>query len=267
MKRSIIAILLLFAFSTTLYADEEKYIPPPKLPAYKTPSEKMKSGIRLYDFRSSNIELYRITQAPSVEVRSVAEFEPASILLLTYFPGYYDNVYRGIVTSTIDKVKIYFFYDTTSMKNSIISRLKGWGISQTQIDQNAVFVNTQVDWVWMRDSGPNPIVSADNKYGIVDFRYYPDRYYDDKIPTEFGRLLNLNVFRPSMDYEGGNFMTNGKGLCMATRGSIWENLPLKDSDIQKILSDYMGCKKTVFLRPLAGEGTTHIDMFAKFTSE
>ncbi|MGC8928628.1 MAG: agmatine deiminase family protein [Myxococcota bacterium] len=267
MKRSIIAILLLFAFSTTLYADEEKYIPPPKLPAYKTPSEKMKSGIRLYDFRSSNIELYRITQAPSVEVRSVAEFEPASILLLTYFPGYYDNVYRGIVTSTIDKVKIYFFYDTTSMKNSIISRLKGWGISQTQIDQNAVFVNTQVDSVWMRDSGPNPIVSADNKYGIVDFRYYPDRYYDDKIPTEFGRLLNLNVFRPSMDYEGGNFMTNGKGLCMATRGSIWENLPLKDSDIQKILSDYMGCKKTVFLRPLAGEGTTHIDMFAKFTSE
>lgn len=263
---SILLTILMFTLSSHLFAEEE-YTPPPKLPAYKTPQERMKAGVRLLDYRSSHIELYRITQPPSVQVRAVAEFEPASILLLTYFPGYYDNVYKGIITSTIDSVKIYFFYNSSSMKNAIINRMKSWGISDTKINSNTVFVYTGVDSVWMRDSGPNPIVSSDNKYGIVDFRYYSDRYYDDKIPTELANLLSLNVFRPSMDYEGGNFMTNGQGLCMATRGSIWENLPLRDRDVQKILSNYMGCQKIVFLKPLAGEGTTHIDMFAKFTSE
>ncbi len=266
MKKITFLILTLFGLPS-IFADEIAYTPPPKLPAYKTPSEKMKRGIRLYDFRSSNIELYRITEKPSISVRAVAEFEPSSALLLTYFPGNYDNFYKGIITSVINSVKIYFFYNSTSMKNAIISRLRSWGISDTTINSNTVFVNTEVDSVWMRDSGPNPIVSSDGKYGIVDFRYYPDRYYDDKIPTELGNILSLNVFRPSMDYEGGNFMTNGYGLCMATRGSIWENLPLKDNEIENILKDYMGCEKVVFLKPLSGEGTTHIDMFAKFTSE
>lgn len=265
--KKVISLIIILLFCSELYASQESYQPPPKLPAYKTPSEKAKTGLRLYDFRTSHIEYYRITQPPSMEVRAVAEFEPASILILTYFPGYYDRIYKAIVTSVIDTVKIYFFYDTTSMKNAIISRLKSWGISDTKINSSVVFVNTGVDSVWTRDSGPNPIVSVDGKYGIVDFRYYSDRYYDDKIPTELGNLLLLNVFRPSMDFEGGNFMTNGKGLCMATRGAIWENLPQRDDDIEKIFSDYMGCKKTVFLKPLAGEGTTHIDMFAKFTSE
>ncbi len=267
MKKAFITFFIAIFIATGLFAEDINYTPPPKLPAYKTPSEKMKSGIRLYDYRTSNITLYRITQPPSAEVRAVAEFEPASIIILTYFPGYYDKVFRGIVSSVIDSVKIYFFYDTASMKSSIISRLKSWGIPDTKINSNVVFVNTGVDSVWTRDSGPNPIVSKDGKYGIVDFRYYSDRYYDDKIPTELGNLLSLNVFRPSMDFEGGNFMTNGKGLCMTTKGSVWENLPLRDADIQKIFADYMGCKKTVFLKPLAGEGTTHIDMFTKFTSE
>ncbi len=263
----LVLMIILVTISDSSSQENDSYVPPPKLPAYKTPSEKTKTGFRLYDYRSANIDLYKITKAPSVGVRAVAEFEPVSILLLEYFPGYYDTVYQEMITAVIDRVKIYFFYNTSSMKNTIISKMKGWGISQTQIDNNCVFVNTEVDSVWTRDSGPNPIVSADNKYGIIDFRYYPDRYYDDKIPTELGLLLNLNIFRPSMDFEGGNFMTNGKGLCMATKGSIWENLPMTDYDIKKIFKDYLGCEKTVFLKPLSGEGTTHIDMFAKFTSE
>ncbi len=267
MKKAISLMFIFFGFLSTSTSQESEYTPPPKLPAYKTYSEKLKSGARLYDFRSSHIELYRITEPPSTEVRAVAEFEPASILLLTYFPGYYDKVYKGIISSVIDSVKIYFFYNSTSMKNAIIKNLKLWGISDTSINNNVVFIYTEVDSVWTRDSGPNPIVSLDGKYGIIDFRYYPDRYYDDKIPTELANLLSLNVFRPSMDFEGGNFMTNGKGLCMATKGSIWENLPLRDDDIKRIFANYMGCQKIVFLKPLAGEGTTHIDMFAKFTSE
>ncbi|MCX7958973.1 MAG: agmatine deiminase family protein, partial [Deltaproteobacteria bacterium] len=204
-KINLTVILLLVIFPASVFSEAAEYTPPPKLPAYKTPSEKMKQGVKLYDFRTSNIELYRITKSPSAEVRAVAEFEPASLIIMTYFPGYYDKVFRGIVSSVIDVVKIYFFYDTASMKNSIISRLKSWGISDAKISSNVVFVNTGVDSVWTRDSGPNPIVTSDGKYGIIDFRYYSDRYYDDKIPTELANLLSLNVFRPSMDFEGGNF--------------------------------------------------------------
>ena len=268
MKRFAIFILSLFVLSTSIVLGEEVYTPPPKLPAYKTPSEKMKPAIRFYDFRTSHIDLYRITKAPSVPVRAVAEFEPVSILLLTYFPGYYDNVYKNMVVPVINnQTKVFFFYDTTQMKSAILSNLSRWGISQNQINTYVSFVNTEVDSVWMRDSGPNPVVTQDNRYGIIDFRYYSDRYYDDKIPTELANLLNLNVFRPNMDYEGGNFMTNGAGLCMATKGSIYENLPMTDYDVRRIFKDYLGCEKTVFLQPLAGEGTSHIDMFAKFTSE
>eukprot|EP00276_Gloeochaete_wittrockiana_P024231 CAMPEP_0184365960 /NCGR_PEP_ID=MMETSP1089-20130417/151330_1 /TAXON_ID=38269 ORGANISM="Gloeochaete wittrockiana, Strain SAG46.84" /NCGR_SAMPLE_ID=MMETSP1089 /ASSEMBLY_ACC=CAM_ASM_000445 /LENGTH=294 /DNA_ID=CAMNT_0026707375 /DNA_START=64 /DNA_END=944 /DNA_ORIENTATION=- len=97
-----------------------------------------------------------------------------------------------------------------------------------------------VDWIvvyptggpykgeWMRDYGPlfyskpftkdNPTVRFT---GVVDAKYYIDRPDDDVVPKTIAdlpgyRLPPLPYETWDLKYEGGNFLPNGGGLCLAS---------------------------------------------------
>jgi agmatine/peptidylarginine deiminase len=67
--------------------------------------------------------------------------------------------------------------------------------------------------------------------------------------------------------DGGNLLSNGTGLFLATTSLIDENQPL-DYDreqLEAVLDEYLGCTRIEFLETLVGEPTRHVDMFATFT--
>ncbi|MCA9543663.1 MAG: agmatine deiminase family protein, partial [Myxococcales bacterium] len=64
--------------------------------------------------------------------------------------------------------------------------------------------------------------------------------------------------------EGGNFMTNGEGLCVATEWLVEQNYPKSASQVRAIAKAHLGCDELVILERLEGEGTGHVDMYAKF---
>ncbi|MCK5689545.1 agmatine deiminase family protein, partial [Myxococcota bacterium] len=117
------------------------------------------------------------------------------------------------------------------------------------------------DAFWTRDYGPWHIYE-DGERRIVDLYYYPNRRKDDAVPEELGENWDEEVYTAPLYTEGGNFMTDGNGTCWASDGVLWYN-ELSETAIKKIYKDYLGCENMVFVGPIPGEGTTHIDMFSK----
>ena len=112
--------------------------------------------------------------------------------------------------------------------------------------------------------GPFP-KGESGEVGFVDPRYYPTRYRDDAVPTLLGERIGTPIYRPKFSAEGGNLMSNGSGLCVTTTRLNYNNPPLKTYEMHDVLSEWVGCRQTVFLEPLKGERTGHVDLIAKFT--
>ncbi len=239
----------------------------PMLPAYKTLGDLRPAKADQYDdYRNSHPELYAITMPPSVAVRPVAEYEDGGRLLITLsswgVPAGIRKNWVDIVKYGKDVVDITVIHDGAAIKSNFTSALQSAGVSANAV----TWVNMDLDSIWTRDYGPTPITSLTGKVGMVDNRYYHQRIYDDAIPTKLGSLWNTSVFRSPLDFEGGNFMSDTQGNCFCSEGVLWYN-GVGESDIKAYFKDYYGCNTLYIMKTLANEGTTHIDMQMKLTSD
>ncbi|MDY0004734.1 MAG: agmatine deiminase family protein, partial [Polyangia bacterium] len=116
---------------------------------------------------------------------------------------------------------------------------------------------------WTVDFGPYFVLDGTGTLGIMDPRYYPWRVNDDAVPTKLATLEGLTVWRPDLDWEGGNLFSDGQGTCFTTQVHMAENLPQTQEQVETQLFDYFGCEKVIWLHVLHGEGTGHADMFFK----
>jgi len=239
----------------------------PMLPAYKLPGDlKPLKGDEFSTYKDNHPETYGITVAPSVGFRPVAEYETAAKLMITYssnsLPAGIKNNLVDIVKHGKDVAEVVIVYGSNSAKNSFSNTLKGAGVNTGGLD----WVKLDNDSIWMRDYGPVPILSDTGKVGMVDLRYYHQRIYDDAVPTKLASLWNISVYRAPIDFEGGNFMSDTQGNCFASEGLLWYN-SVGQSQIEKYMKDYLGCDNLYIVKPLQGEGTTHIDMQAKIVDD
>ena len=161
-----------------------------------------------------------------------------------------------------DVVDIYAIYDSNTVKSNFTSQLQAAGVSPNSVN----WVNLENGSIWIRDYGPLPIVSDSGKVGSVDLRYYHQRIYDDAIPTKLGNLWNITTYRAPLDFEGGNFMSDTVGNCFASEGLLWYN-GVGQSQLTKYFQDYIGCEDLHIVKTLENEGTTHLDMQMKLTSD
>jgi agmatine/peptidylarginine deiminase len=260
------------ASSTSLPQEnlEEAVVPElgkPMMPAYKLPGDFRPLKADEYsDYRDAHPELYAITNAPTVGVRPVAEYEDAARLMITVSSN---TLPAGIKKNLVDVVKygkdvsdVYVIYDSSSVKSNFTSQLQSAGVSPSAVN----WVNLENGSIWVRDYGPVPIVSSNGKLGMVDLRYYHQRIYDDAIPTKLGNLWNLTTYRAPVDFEGGNFMSDTDGNCFASEGLLWYN-GVGEAQLEEYFQDYLGCSKLYVVKALQNEGTTHLDMQMKLTSD
>lgn len=231
------------------------------LPAYQTEAERERVKADRFDIRGNYQDIFGFTSAPRI-ARAVAEFERSDGVLMAW-----DN---GVATFLIELVdaldeatNIYIVTWDESESRQLKAYFADIGVNTSRLE----FFEYQNDTFWTRDYGPIMIADATGAPAFVDARYYPDRTRDDAIPTFMSRYFNVPVYRPPVATEGGNFMSNGEGLCVVTEWFLQENPGLTASEAQQIKRDYFGCAQTVVLERMDGEGTGHVDMFAKFVSE
>lgn len=258
----------------------------PFLPAWETEWERrMRLQKDTYNqlevFRNAHPELYGITEAPVQPVTFYAEFDPVDAVYHAWEPGTFDRFFFDFTHEILARTsaEVYILHHGDGDKQAIETYVTNQGDDPAEI--NFIDVSTlgayyvwQTEWpydrslesFWTVDYGPYFVEDGDGVLSIVDPRYYFGRINDDAIPAKLGSLLGVNVFRPDVDWEGGNLFSDGAGTCFSTGIHIAENLPQTQAQIEDHMLDFFGCQKVIWLKPLLGEGTGHIDMFFKNAS-
>ena len=133
------------------------------------------------------------------------------------------------------------------------------------------FLTVRSRTMWVRDYGPLPVLGRGGEVLLVDLEYpslqrMASRSSDDLVPLRLGKALGLPVVSVPLRADGGNLLTNGDGLCLASTALLADNASrgYGRADVQRVLADCTGCRRAEFLDPLRGERTRHVDMFVCF---
>jgi agmatine/peptidylarginine deiminase len=130
------------------------------------------------------------------------------------------------------------------------------------------FAEVPHDTMWCRDYGPILVEGSKGDVVAVDARYiHASRPLDDDVPLALCRQLKLPVVSAPFRIEGGNLLSNGHGVCVTTTHVLTTNADQSDEhSIRAAMRQCFGAEQAIFLEPLSGEPTGHVDMFATFTS-
>lgn len=140
----------------------------------------------------------------------------------------------------------------------VIDKLRKADVSTEAVQ----FIQAPINSMWVRDFGPIFARGIDGDLQILDTRYVRDHYPSatlDVVPWEIGRGLGIPVHRVQVEIDGGEILSNGTGLCIVSERT-------DAADRSEAIQRELGAKQVVFLKPLIGEATGHVDMFATFTS-
>ena len=212
------------------------------------------------DYRGNYPDTFAITEPPGVLVRSPGEWEEKQSLLIAW-TGNFGEVVANIIRYARLNTEVTIAHDGDYALSQFKLEMQRNGVDVSGLNYEQLPVQS----LWMRDYGPLSI-EADGILSFVDLRYYPGRLYDDAFPELLANKWGLNNFRMPFDFEGGNFISDGDGTCYLTTTVFERNPGSTEAQIRSYLDRYLGCSQSVFLEPLYGEGTGHIDMFAKLAN-
>jgi agmatine/peptidylarginine deiminase len=199
--------------------------------------------------------------------RLPAEFEPHETLLLasadlaTTLP----ELLLDIVSSARGRIDIAVLVRGEHEK-ALIDEL----VSRRDLPRTAVRVlEVRHDTMWVRDYGPIFVSTEKGARLIVDGDYLQyGRPQDDSVPMALASAFRAAVVHAPAEIEGGNLLSNGRGLLVTTTASVGSNEEhgLDEAELRDMYRRYLGATHVVFLEPLAREATGHVDMFAAFTA-
>ena len=213
--------------------------------------------------RSSTIERAAIPDPH--KAHHVGEFEPQQALLLGWdgaSVGVQDTLIQ-IVQAVRLKLHVIMLVQDAAAEDRIRTRLDQFGLPHSAVQ----FARVPFNSIWTRDYGPMSMKTRAGECWLVDSDYLREagRPEDDEVPTQLGRLLRLPVHSIPLTVEGGNLLSNGRGLLLTTTLVFDSNDDEPPTVIAKVRQSY-GADQVVVLEPLFDEGTGHVDMFATFTS-
>ena len=214
-----------------------------------------------------------INTPPESKVRSMAEWEEAQALLITWTS--YPSVLSNIVKAAQKEGNVFI---VCSDSNVVKQSLKA---NQIDTGMNIRYIPAPFNSVWVRDYGPNTVYKEDvDSMYLVDWIYNRPRYKDDTVSAAISKYLNIPLYSTSeMPYDlvntGGNYMSDGSGQGFSSALVMDEN----DEDnkfgesnhteegIDSIMNRFMGLKQYVKMKMLPNDGIHHIDMHMKLLNE
>ncbi|MBW3539194.1 MAG: agmatine deiminase family protein [Planctomycetes bacterium] len=199
--------------------------------------------------------------------RVAGEFEPQAALVLGWDPGSVDvqDVVLHVAQTAWRSVHVAVLVNDEILRDELFELLLEAGVPRDGVH----VLTVPSDTVWIRDYGPAVVQGPAGQSILLDAEYQRgDRPTDDFVPKALSRLLQMEVAEVPLQIEGGNVLSNGRGLVLTTTKVSADNAgrgyPL--DRVRRVMSQAWGASEIVFLEPLAGESTGHIDMFATFTS-
>lgn len=196
------------------------------------------------------------------------EFEPQAALALG-FNGLLSSMPKlvvDLVDALVEHIPLIGIVNNEEQRRHAITLLCDWGLPAHLL----TFVCFPVEGMWVRDYGPAFVRQPDGATTLIDAEYgmTGERPNDDRVAAQFASLLRLPVTRVPMMLEGGNVLSNGRGLCLTTTMLEYVNSHCgrNQAAIFAMLRQYYHFDSGIVLKRLTGEPTGHIDMFATFVT-
>lgn len=201
----------------------------------------------------------------------------APILAQRILPGEFEPVARTLVAWPDDAELAHFVGELVAEAsgvsevviavNEVVDR---HDIEEVLVDLGAdlgavTYLPVDYTSIWMRDFGPLA-VRVGGRTDVVEFEYFGERN-DDRLPAEVAqRLWSTSATELPIEFEGGNLLSNGAGICLTSDQLYAHNRGVSKRKLRSMFRRSFGCTELVVLPSLAGEGTGHVDMFATFVS-
>jgi agmatine/peptidylarginine deiminase len=199
------------------------------------------------------------------EARIVGEFEHQDALMLgvNELLEYHPQTLCDLVGAIGGRMEIVALISSADQQQRTIDLLTSHQIPTDHIH----FFLWPASSMWVQDFGP--VISVGRELRVLDFTYqFLERDVENQLPLAFAATYGMKIEHVHLSMEGGNLLSNGRGLCLSSSSLIAENESRK-YDLQKvggILQHYFHFKQWTYMTPLIGEPTGHVDMFATFTS-
>jgi agmatine deiminase len=138
------------------------------------------------------------------------------------------------------------------------------------------FFECPTNRVWTRDYGPLFLKNRHGEAALAAFRFnawakYDDWRLDAAVPDYLRRRLKLPMWKSEMVLEGGSIDVNGAGTLLTTEECLLSPVQARNpgmprAEIERILREYLGVERVVWLRNgIAGDDTHgHVDDIARF---
>lgn len=201
---------------------------------------------------------------PVIEVgdpgRVPGEFEPMDALLLgvNELLEHHPETLVQIVAALDGRTDVVALIATPDQETRTRELLRDRGLATDAIR----FFLWPAESMWVQDFGPRMVVGGEPR--VVDFEYQvPGREVENQLPMAFAATFGLKVAHCRLAMEGGSYLSNGRGLCVSSTRLLEQNLG-RGHDLQAIgrmLNRHFGFETWVYLPPLHGESTGHLDLF------
>lgn len=198
------------------------------------------------------------------EFRMPGEFEYQSGLMISCQAICFSDAIRDVVRAVARRISIVALYGNEEEYHAAREVLAESGIPANIIG----FALIPHDTMWTRDYGPVvPVSKQSRDIAVLDTQYRSEgRDHDEVVPVFVADSAALPIVDAQLKIEGGNVISNGRGLLVTTTKLLDENAEIDHQTVSDALCMYYGATQVVFLEPLANESTGHVDMFVTFTS-
>lgn len=257
--RKIFSVILLMSFVITITATVSRAElvamtqrweaqNPNSLPHWMTPEE--------MDLPDGVNRSFVQTTPPTAPVRVVAEFEPASAVIVRYPVG----ITYTFIAQMSQVCPVITIASSTSQATYARSIYRNNGANL----DNCSFIIADTDSYWTRDFGPWFVIDGNNQLGVVDNIYNRPRPNDDEFPRIFAQQNGLNLFGMPLEHTGGNWMSDGMGIAASTTIAYTENSNYTHAQVNQMVHDYLGINTYHVIQDPNNTYIDHIDCWGKF---
>jgi|SRR5271157_136263 len=216
--------------------------------------------------------------------RMPAEWEPQEAIWLTW-PHYLEtwdfllpqveDAYTQWILAMAAGQMVHLLVNDAETEERVAARLTDAGVDLAQVHFNRI---TNID-TWIRDYGPTFVVNpaADAPLAMVKWTFnawggkYDDLAQDNSVPYAMNEYLQIPIFEPGIQLEGGSIDVNGAGTVMTTEQCLLNpnrNPHLNRDAIEQYLQEYLNVSHVLWLKEgVAGDDTDgHVDDIARFVN-
>ncbi len=220
-----------------------------------------------------------ITAPPDFSVRMMAEWEELQSIAVTWdleFAPFKKKVLADIIKAAKEEVEVLIIC-AGAFSNDVTGRVE-WELRNMGFENTDNLIFTEADFdkrVWVRDFGAHTIYKNDVEQRLLLDWIYPSNNpsADEFAPISMSDFLSgTDLYTTSIapydfKFDGGNLLTDGLGLAIASTHLLEDNIKYDESTIDWIMESFSGVDNFIKLKKLPFNGIHHVDMYMKMIDE